>query len=333
MSLIQSRNIRAKTNGCENMGELVMVSVYCLAYNHERYIRKALDGFVMQKTDFTFEVLINDDASSDGTVRIIEEYADKYPFIRFFHQKENLYGRGISIEKNIFYPNTRGRYIAYCEGDDYWTDPLKLQKQVDFMESHLECSMCCHAYLNIEANSEKLINEIHTAEMSGYVKEDKLIQYSNPTQLATNMFRRDILLKMPDVYYNRGIGDYTMLLYCLTQGKIYYMTENMANHRISSDGSWTKRVYQNPEKRCVHNEKMIEFLNDYNKITEGNFNEPIQHRIEAFRMDSAIIKHQYNNQKSNEGYRKLSIKRKAIVTIGLIFPKLARHIEDIFVRS
>jgi glycosyltransferase involved in cell wall biosynthesis len=124
-----------------------LVSIRCLVYNHEPYLRQCLDGFVMQQTTFPFEAIVHDDASTDGSAAIIREYAEKYPdIIKPIYEIENQWGKG-TIKKNmdaVMSPNSK--YIATCEGDDYWTDPHKLQIQVDFLESHPDYFMSCHAY-------------------------------------------------------------------------------------------------------------------------------------------------------------------------------------------
>lgn len=123
----------------EHLEQNILVSVICTAYNHESYIRQCLDGFVMQKTNFSFEVLVHDDASTDRTADIIREYEAKYPdIIKPIYQNENQYSKGIAIYSKFIYPNVNGKYIAICEGDDYWIDPFKLQKQVDFLETNEE---------------------------------------------------------------------------------------------------------------------------------------------------------------------------------------------------
>ena len=128
------------------MNDDVVVSVLCTAYNHEKYIRSALDGFVNQKTNFRYEVLINDDASTDHTAAIIAEYEAKHPdIIKPVYQTENQYSKGVSITKSILFPQSKGKYTAICEGDDYWCDENKLQKQVDFLESHQEYAACLRA--------------------------------------------------------------------------------------------------------------------------------------------------------------------------------------------
>ena len=123
-----------------------LVSVCCITYNHASFIRKCLDGFLMQQTDFPIEILIHDDCSTDGTTEIIREYEAKYPDLIFpLYEEENQYSMGGAGKMDLYnYTRARGKYIAYCEGDDYWTDPLKLQKQVDFMEANPDYSVCWH---------------------------------------------------------------------------------------------------------------------------------------------------------------------------------------------
>ena len=121
------------------------LSVVCLAYNAAPYIRQALDGFLMQKTRFPFEVLIHDDASTDGTADIIREYAERFPdIIRPVFQRENQFSKGVAASSAFLWPLIRGKYVAMCEGDDYWTDPLKLQKQADWLDSHPGSAVCFH---------------------------------------------------------------------------------------------------------------------------------------------------------------------------------------------
>ena len=125
----------------------IMVSICCITYNQASYIRDALEGFVNQKTDFAYEVLIHDDASNDGTADIIREYADRYPDLIFpILQTENQYSKGLTNVSGTFnFPRARRKYIAMCEGDDYWTDDRKLQKQVDYLEANPGCSLCFHS--------------------------------------------------------------------------------------------------------------------------------------------------------------------------------------------
>ena len=124
----------------------IMVTIRCLTYNQEPFIRQCLDGFIMQKTNFRFIAIVHDDASTDKTADIIREYAINYPdIIRPIIQTENQYSRGFDEVRNrLNNLCMKTKYVAYCEGDDYWTDPMKLQKQFDFMEAHPDYSACFH---------------------------------------------------------------------------------------------------------------------------------------------------------------------------------------------
>lgn len=130
-----------------------LVSVCCITYNHANYIRQAIDGFLMQQTEFPVEIIIHDDASTDGTADIIRQYEERYPGrVRGIYRKENIYSTGRKEEiLRAPFSSALGKYIAMCEGDDYWTHPLKLQKQVAWLEAHPECSLCSHRY-QIEKN-------------------------------------------------------------------------------------------------------------------------------------------------------------------------------------
>jgi glycosyltransferase involved in cell wall biosynthesis len=140
--------------------ETPLVSINTLTYNHAPYIRQCLDGIVMQKTTFPFELLIHDDASTDGTADIIREYEAKYPdIVKPIYQTENRHSRGLSINCELQYPRFKGKYIAMIEGDDYWIDPLKLQKQVDFLENHPDYSICGGRYWVIEEGKSDELSE------------------------------------------------------------------------------------------------------------------------------------------------------------------------------
>ncbi|MBR3411528.1 MAG: glycosyltransferase [Bacteroidales bacterium] len=175
-----------------------LVSVCCLTYNHAPFIRNCLDGFLAQKTDFSIEILIHDDASTDGTDRIIREYAEKYPEIIFpIFEEENQYSRGYAGKMDIEfnYSRARGKYIAYCEGDDYWTDPSKLQRQVDFMETHPDYSVCFHRCKRLDSRTGKMYNDdCWHALRQGREGVDITVEMflkSWITQPLTMVFRRD----------------------------------------------------------------------------------------------------------------------------------------------
>ncbi len=163
-----------------------VVSIICLAYNHEKYIREALDGFVMQKTDFPFEIVMHDDASTDDTAAIIREYEARFPgLFKPIYQTENQYTQEKGRVTKIVFNAAKGKYIALCEGDDYWTDPLKLQKQVDFMEKHSHISLC-GTYMQTLKNGT--FNQKPIPGAPFFFDQETLIKY-NPIYTLTSVFK------------------------------------------------------------------------------------------------------------------------------------------------
>ncbi|MBQ8672675.1 MAG: glycosyltransferase [Bacteroides sp.] len=214
----------------------VMVTIRCLAYNHEPYIRQCLEGFVMQKTNFRFEAIVHDDASTDGTAAIIREYAEKYPdIIKPIFETENQYSKRDGSVTRIMNAQKHGKYVAMCEGDDYWIDPLKLQKQVDFLEENLEYSLCFH---RVKTTYEKGCNgkDVFAHVRPGeYTLDYILRRWTVPT--GSMLFRKEILAhtpKNPDFKY----GDNVLLLTCFSQGKVYCIDGVLGVYRRHF-GGWT----------------------------------------------------------------------------------------------
>ena len=182
------------------------VSICCLCYNHEKYIRQCLDGIIMQQTSFPFEALVHDDASTDGSRQIILEYAEKYPaIIKPILQDENQYSKGKGILGTFLCPRCPGEYVAFCECDDYWTDPTKLQKQVDFLDSHREYSFCCHRYRIYEENTKSYRKEY----AYDWYKEGENLEITESvalsvwvTQMLTTLIRKDIFLEIMQTVNN-----------------------------------------------------------------------------------------------------------------------------------
>lgn len=219
------------------------VSIVCLTYNQKKFIRQCLDGFVMQKTNFKFEVLIHDDASTDGTADIIREYEKKYPdIIRPIYQVENKFSQGIDIHKNFIYPYIQGKYVALCEGDDYWTDPNKLQKQVDFLELHPEYSGCFHPVKVIwEKNEHKDSIYPTKKKMRGkkFVTKEDLLNY-NYIQTNSVVYRWRFIEENIQDYFPDGIlpGDLYLHLLHAQIGNIAFLPDIMAVYRKNEGGIW-----------------------------------------------------------------------------------------------
>jgi glycosyltransferase involved in cell wall biosynthesis len=214
-----------------------LVSIICLTYNHAPFISQCLDGFIMQKTNFPIEAIIHDDASTDGTADIIREYEKKYiEIIKPVYQKENQYSKGIDIYENII-NKIQGKYIAFCEGDDYWTDESKLQKQIDFLESNEDFSICFHPVKLYFEEENRIIDnytvlpdvtDIKKLAAGNYIYTPSVV-YRNNKQVFIDKCN---LPKLP-------VGDYCLHMLFAKYGKIKYLHDTMAVYRIHKGGTWS----------------------------------------------------------------------------------------------
>lgn len=218
----------------------IQVSIRCFAYNHERFIRQCLDGFVMQKTDFRFEAIVHDDASTDNTAAIIREYAEKYPdIIKPIYETENQYSKHDGSLTRIMNAHTRGKYVAICEGDDYWTDPYKLQKQVDFLESHPDYVMCSHLFDVYNERNKQLQKNDESSFTGKSYDLDTLINGEWYFQPLTVLFRFDAYDR--EHFASYGLSMDVILYYELLRrgGKGYCLPDVMAVYRIHDGGVWS----------------------------------------------------------------------------------------------
>jgi Glycosyltransferases involved in cell wall biogenesis len=261
-----------------------LVSICCITYNHEEFISKTIESFLSQKVNFPIEIIIHDDASKDKTAEIVKSYKKKYPnLIKTILQKENVYSnKGINPYPAFVYPMARGKYIALCEGDDHWTDPYKLQKQVDYLESHPDCTLCTHAtkyiYL-LEGNREEISGGETSSEF--YV-EEALNQHPVSGHTSSLVFPKKIIDHVPEWYDKVIVGDYPLKLICTSLGYGYYINEVMSVRLRGVKGSFNERVINNPQKRIEFIEKVIEILRYFDEYTEGKYSRLIEERIKKF---------------------------------------------------
>lgn len=237
------------------MQKKLLLSICCLTYNHGGFIREALEGMLMQKTNFGIEILIHDDASTDDTADIIREFEAKHPeIIKPIYQTENQYSKGIRLMSGRFnFPRAKGKYIAMCEGDDYWTDPLKLQKQVDFLEANPSYILSFHNAIKIGQAGNHLSN--------AYIPKEKQRDYS-PVELShgphilllTCCFRN---IKIP-IIENIVNGDTFIYSYLGTKGAAKYDdTIQYAAHRFHSGGVWSMQRQEVKFKNFIKTYKAI----------------------------------------------------------------------------
>jgi len=267
-----------------------LVSICCITYNHAPYIRDAIEGFLMQKTNFPYEIIIHDDASTDGTAEIVKEYADKYPdLIVSILQKENQYSKGLKPLSYFVFPNAEGKYIALCEGDDYWTDPLKLQKQFDFMEKHKDCSMSFHRsrmeYVDraIVRSKYKLNIQMGEEFKWEFFPEDKFFFMGGVDVPTASIFIRGKYLKnLPEWYYKFPVGDMALKAYLSCKGRVGFINEVMGVRRLAVPGSWNDRVRGNKKREISYLEEMISALAEFNKYSDSRyFSEIFKHMVNS----------------------------------------------------
>ena len=230
-----------------------LVSIRCTVYNHEPFLRQCLDGFVMQKTTFPFEAIVHDDASTDGSAAVIREYAEKYPdIIKPIYEAENQHskhdGSLARIIDAAIHPDSN--YIAYCEGDDYWTDPNKLQIQVDFLESHPDYYMTCHAFEYYYEDTKEFKKHKFLDSLPLDVFDDK--QFCTPTindffcsswftQILTIVRRKNDYVSKEILNQYKSAYDYITCYYMLKAGKCALFKDVMGVYRKQSSGLYSGR--------------------------------------------------------------------------------------------
>ena len=243
-----------------------------ITYNHENFIREAIEGVLMQKTTFPIELIIGEDCSTDKTRKIVVEYFEKYPAIvkpQLPHKNRGMQNNFISIFKA-----TQGKYIAMCEGDDYWADPYKLQKQVDFLEANEEYSICFHPVKVWKENEKTMVDDVITREVPETTTILDLAE-GNYIHTPSVVFRKNE--EVLDVFENMGslpVGDYVLHMLNAKYGKIKKLPEVMGVYRVHDGGVWSDNKdieYKFSSWLSLLNELLIYFKED--KLIVNNFKE------------------------------------------------------------
>jgi len=256
-----------------------LVSISCTTYNHKNYIRDAIEGFLKQKAKFQFEILLHDDASTDGTNEIIKEYEHKYPDLIFpVYQKENQYSKGVVISPTFNWPRARGKYIALCEGDDYWTDPYKLQKQVELLERRSDCSACftnALVYNEIINTQRKFILNLKEGILSD---RDIFMKGGGLYPTASLVFRREAINYDDYRNINELFGDEILIMALAMNNKIYFIDEITCVYRRWEGGVYSKNS-MNKMYLVKHKKQIIIGLTKFMNFTDRPKKELIRNRI------------------------------------------------------
>jgi len=222
------------------------VSIPLLAYNQVSYLHQAIDSVLMQQVNFDYELIIGEDGSTDGTAEIAIDYANRHPDkVRVLFQDreraERQRRRGLGGKFNFIttLEACRGEYIALLDGDDYWTDPLKLQKQVDFLEAHPESAICFHNVIAVHQNG-KPAQKLCPDDQPQISNLEQLL-WGNFIPTCSVMYRREPMPKLPDWFLTAKIGDWPLNILKAQYGTIGYIDEVMAAYRVHACGVWTRR--------------------------------------------------------------------------------------------
>lgn len=269
-----------------------LLSIVCLAYNQVNFIARTLDSFLEQVTDFRFEVLVNDDASTDGTTEVIADYAARYPhIIKPIYHQENQYSKGLSHGLPVF-RKARGRYIAYCEGDDFWTDPRKLQLQVDFLENNPDYVISYHDAYTF--NEDGVLKPV---QLTGKLRRDASrleLQQARAISTLTTCFR-NVLTEMPEELLTTRMVDLCWWSLLGAYGKGKFQGEiRPAAYRMHKGGIFSMQAARVQQQMTLHTYYCL--ARYYQRIGDQALNEyflvqvcrlsmaaiPLPRKIEAF---------------------------------------------------
>lgn len=261
-----------------NLKKNIMVSICCITYNQEKYIRKTLDSFLSQKTTFPYEIIIHDDCSTDNTIDIIKEYQEKYPeIVKPIFEEENQYSKGIDVIPIVFGQAT-GKYAALCDGDDYWCDDQKIQKQFEFMEKHPECSLVTNGcYLEEDSTGKRKIKS-QPYRGSRHYSIDDIILYDGGLFATNSMFfKLELVRTLPKFYFLVSVGDFPLIIHLALCGKVYFMEDIMSVYRVNAIGSWSamqnkgKNRSEIIQKRKKFDKDIFAMMNEVNQYTNYKY--------------------------------------------------------------
>lgn len=232
-------------------GKDILLSVRLVTYNHEKFISSAIEGALMQRTKFPFEIVVGEDCSTDSTAAIIESYRAKYPeLIRVLPSESNLGGKINAIR--ALHACT-GKYVAHLDGDDYWTDPYKLQEQVDILEANPGLACCFH---NMENRFEDpdIPSKLYCGNLEKQILTRLDLANYNFIPSSGNIFRKGLVPRHPDWFYQLPFGDWAWHLLNAQHGDLFYLPKVMGVYRVHAHGLWSSYTSQEAK------EKRLEFL-------------------------------------------------------------------------
>jgi len=304
------------------------VVIFCTSYNHEKYIEETLNSIINQKTNYSFRIVVHDDASTDKSQEIIQKYADQNPNMIYpILQKENQLSKGINIYNQLPDVVTQGEYIAYCECDDFWTDENKLQKQIDYMETHPECSMCVHNTLKVDEMGKSMDLYFNPSnEDCDYTASDVILAGGGGLfHTSSFLYRTSLKKEMPDCFMMKDIADYPTAIYFAIKGTVHYFKETMSAYRVAAVQSWSVVFNNNNPKRMKHYLELGHALAEMNTYTKGIYSEAFETVICDSEYMYLYLDYNIFDILRVEKYRKLFKKNKFTTQVKYIIKAIIRR--------
>ena len=283
------------------IGQDVVVSICCAAYNHELYIEEAINSFLNQKTEYPFEIIVNDDASTDATKKILLEYKRKYPnIIRLILHEKNQFSLGKRPLPFII-ERSNGRYLAICEGDDYWLDTNKLQYQVALMKKFPEVDISFHPSRIVKGTELQNLITGKRGSSNQVIPLSRVITGGGvfcPTQSI--IVTKDVIDNLPELFFRAPIGDYFLQVLASIRGGALYINKVMSAYRVDIAVSWTSNIWSEGNNKNKFFTKMIASLNELRDHLPPDSRSYVQDYIDMMYYNRGIS---YLKQKNTERFR------------------------------
>ncbi|HRX57254.1 MAG TPA: glycosyltransferase family A protein [Eubacteriales bacterium] len=316
-----------------------LVTVILPTHNHAPFIAQAIESVLMQQTDFPFDILLHDDASTDGTADVCRAYAKEHPDkITLIAQSVNQYQIDRRIQSHILIPRVKAKYTAILDGDDFWVDPLKLQKQTDYMENHPDCTLCIGSANVVDVNN-KVVGRVAPYDEDRVVDPADMIRGGGGF-VATNtiLMPTELLKNLPEFADHIEAEDIPFQLLGALAGYAWYIAGTLIAYRQLVPGSWSVRQYASSMETRIKTSRDVIALNEgYDAYSGGKYHEAFVQAIQYQEFLILCYTHKLR-EAMRPPYRRfydaLSAKRKIRLRCEKYFPKLtARYIAWLRQRS
>lgn len=306
----------------------IKVSIICNTYNQGDYVEDCLKSFIEQETTFDFEVLVHDDASTDQTAEVIARYAEQYPdIIKPYYEEVNQYTPGGLHNFYVQSARAKGKYVAICEGDDYWTDPHKLQLQYDALESHPEIDICVHAGDRVRPDTKESLGIVRPKQEDCIIPVEDVIMGGGAYVVTNSIFMRKKAYTYPPQAVIDFHIDYMVQISGSMRGGMYYIDRCMSAYRIAAKGSFTSKTLGSKVRAAEHLKRVIDSLNKLDEQTDHVQTVPIQKHVDELMLDYNAYLGRFGAAFRTDAWRRKSLSEKARALPFLLYNGASYRLE------